>query len=216
MNRGDGRFYSVLGLLAVAATISVAIRYGKAVPLKQDLRQFPLNVGNWRGAQAPDLPESVQQVLKATAYLSRYFARDGDQAQASLFVGYYGEQRAGESMHSPKNCLPGGGWEIMDSRRVPLEIPALKKTIEVNYYWLQHDQAKQFVLYWYDTHGRAFASEYEGKLILVWEALRTGKTDGALIRVVVPYSGPNSIGAEAAATDLARQVYPLLREYLPD
>ena len=92
----------------------------------------------------------------------------------------------------------------------------MKKTIEVNYYWIQNDQAKQFVLYWYDTHGRAFASEYEGKVILVWEALRTGKTDGALIRVLVPYGGPSSSGAEAAATDLARQVYPLLREYLPD
>jgi EpsI family protein len=216
MNRGDARFYSVLGLLAVAAIISVAIRYGKAVPLKQDLRQFPLNIGNWRGADGGDLPESVQQVLKATAYVSRYYANASNQARASLFVGYYGEQRAGESMHSPKNCLPGGGWEIMDSRRVPLEIPALKKTIEVNYYWLQQDQAKQFVLYWYDTHGRAFANEYEGKLILVWEALRTGKTDGALIRVVVPYGGSSSTAAEAAATDLARQVYPVLREYLPD
>ena len=214
MNRGDARYYSVLGLLAVAAMISVAIRYGKSVPLKRDLKQFPLNVGNWRGADGGDLPESVQQVLKASAYLSRYYARNQD--RASLFVGYYGEQRAGESMHSPKNCLPGGGWEVVDSRRVPLEIPAMKKTIEVNYYWIQNDQAKQFVIYWYDTHGRAFANEYEGKLILVWEALKTGKTDGALIRVLVPYAGSSSSGAEAVAVDLARQVYPLLREYLPD
>jgi len=214
MNRGDARYYSVLALLAVAAMISVAIRYGKAVPLKKDLREFPLQVGTWRGVDGGDLPESVQQVLKATAYVSRYYGRDAE--RASLFVGYYGEQRAGESMHSPKNCLPGGGWEVMDSRRVPMAIPAMNKTIEVNYYWLQKDQAKQLVLYWYDTHGRAFANEYEGKLILVWEALRTGKTDGALIRVVVPYVGASSAGAEATATDLARQAYPLLREYLPD
>lgn len=214
MIRGEARFYSVVGLLAVAALISVAIRYGESVPLKKDLKQFPLNVGDWRGAEGAELAESVQQVLKATAYLSRYYARN--QERASLFVGYYGAQRAGESMHSPKNCLPGGGWEVMDSRRVPLEIPALNKTIEVNYYWLQNDQAKQFVLYWYDTHGRAFANEYQGKLILVWESLRTGKSDGALIRVVVPYAGSSSAKAEATATDLARHIYPLLREYLPD
>lgn len=215
MNRGDTRFYSILGVLVIAAAFSVAIRYGKAVPLKKDLGEFPLNVGDWRGAKGADLSESVQQVLKATAYLSRNYAR-ADRARASLFVGYYGEQRAGESMHSPKNCLPGGGWEIMDSRRVQLEIPALKRSIEVNHYWIQDDQAKQFVLYWYDTHGRAFANEYQGKLILVWEALRTGKTDGALIRVVVPYRGSSSREAEAAASDLAQKVYPLLREYLPD
>ncbi len=214
MNRGDARFYSVVGLLALAATLSVAIRYGESVPLKKDLGLFPLNVGNWRGAEGPKLSEEVEQVLKATAYLSRLYARDHE--RASLFVGYYGEQRAGESMHSPKNCLPGGGWEVMDSRRVPLEIPSLNKTIEVNHYWLQNDQAKQFVLYWYDTHGRAFANEYQGKLILVWESLRTGKSDGALIRVVVPYAGSSSARAEATAADLARQVYPLLREYLPD
>lgn len=214
MNSGNARFYSVLGVLVVAAAFSVAIRYGQAVPLRKDLKEFPLNVGDWRGAPGADLSESVQQVLKATAYVSRVYGRE--RARASLFVGYYDQQRAGESMHSPKNCLPGGGWEIMDSRRVPLEIPALNRTIEVNHYWIQDDQAKQFVLYWYDTHGRAFANEYQGKLILVWEALRTGKTDGALIRVVVPYRGPSSKEAEAAATDLAQKVYPLLREYLPD
>jgi EpsI family protein len=208
------RFYSMFGLLALAAALSVAIRYGQAVPLKKDLRAFPLEVGEWRGQDTADLPQSVQEVLKATAYLSRIYQRGQD--RASLFVGYYGEQRAGESMHSPKNCLPGGGWEVIDSRRVPLEIPALKKTIEVNHYWIQRDQDRQFVLYWYDTHGRAFANEYKGKLILVWEALRTGKTDGALIRVLIPYRGADSREAEALASDLSRQVYPLLREHLPD
>ena len=80
-----------------------------------------------------------------------------------LYVGYYQQQRAGESMHSPKNCLPGAGYEVLESKRVMLDIPKLHKSIEVNHYVVENERNRQFVLYWYDAHGRDFASEYEGK-----------------------------------------------------
>jgi len=80
-----------------------------------------------------------------------------------FYVGYYQQQRAGESMHSPKNCLPGAGYEVLEAKRVMLNIPKFNKQIEVNHYVVQNETTKQFVIYWYDTHGRDFASEYEGK-----------------------------------------------------
>ena len=95
-----------------------------------------------------------------------------------------------------------------------MEIPSVHKTIEVNHYIVENESAKQFVLYWYDTHGRDFASEYKGKAILVWEALKTGRTDGALIRVLMPISG-NEESVEKTATDFARHIYPYLKDYLP-
>jgi len=207
------RYGFMLGLLAGAALLSVLVRQGQAVPLRKGLGEFPQELGPWKGRDLPPFSERVLNILKASDYLNRVYVRDGE--AVSFYVGYYEVQRAGESMHSPKNCLPGSGWEILESRRVPLELPALRKSIQVNESIIQNGPDSQLVLYWYDTHGRTFASEYEGKAILVWEALRTGRTDGAMIRIMAPVSGPSS-KAQMLAADFARKIYPLLKEYLPE
>jgi EpsI family protein len=206
---------AMLVLLSIAAIFSVMVRHGKAVPLRRSLAEFPYQVGNWKGLDRGRFPEEVLKVLQASDYLNRDY-QDKNGTWLNFYIGYYEQQRAGESMHSPKNCLPGSGWEVLESVQVPMEIPQLHKTIQVNHYVVQNETSKSFVLYWYDTHGRAFASEYQGKAILVWEALKTGRTDGSLIRVLVPFTGSSQKPAEDLATAFARQVYPQLRDYLPE
>jgi EpsI family protein len=215
MSRDNPRYIAMLVLLSLAATFSVMVRQGKAVPLRRSLDQFPYQVGTWKGLDLGRFPEEVLKVLQASDYLNRDYQNGVGGPRVNFYIGYYQQQRAGESMHSPKNCLPGNGWEVLESVHAPLEIPKLHKTIEVNHYVVQNDLAKNFVLYWYDTHGRAFASEYQGKGILVWEALKTGRTDGALIRVMVPFTGPQA-PAEEVVTNFAREIYPLLKDYLPE
>ena len=214
MTRGTPRYWTMLILLSVAAIFSVMVRHGRAVPLRRSLEQFPLQVGAWKGINRGRFPEEVLRVLQASDYLNRDY-QEMNGGYVNFYIGYYEQQRAGESMHSPKNCLPGNGWEVLDSVQVPLEIPQSHKTIEVNHYLVQNETSKTFVLYWYDTHGRAFASEYKGKAILVWEALKTGRTDGSLIRIMVPYGG-SAQKAEETANSFARQVYPMLKDYLPE
>ena len=214
MKRANSHYVSMLVLLTAAALLSLAVRHGRVVPLRRGLDQFPLTIGQWKGHDLGKFPDEIMKVLQATDYLSRDYRLPSGE-QVNLYIGYYAQQRAGESMHSPKNCLPGGGWEVLDSRRVMMDIPAAHKSIEVNHYVVENENAKQFVLYWYDTHGRAFASEYEGKAILVWEALKTGRTDGALIRVLIPF-GNNQAAVEKTAHSFAVEMYPLLKEYLPE
>lgn len=213
MRQSGFRYGLMLLLLLTAAALSIGVRQGRAGPLRKDFAQFPITLGEWQGASLGEFPEGILKVLQVSDYLNRVYRRGDD--QLFLYIGYYRNQRAGESVHSPKNCLPGEGWEVLESRRAPLEIPAAGKTIEVNHYVVQNGQNRQFVLYWYDTHGRAFASEYKGKAILVWEALRTGRTDGAMIRILAPFA-TSPARAEALASEFARQVYPALKEYLPE
>jgi EpsI family protein len=213
MKRAGWDYFLMIAVLAGAASLSVMVRHGQAVPLRKSFAEFPLRIGDWTGKSLGEFPEGILKVLNVSDYMTRDYTRGSD--QVSLYVGYYQQQRAGESIHSPKNCLPGGGWEVLDSRQGALDIPSQHKSIQVNYYVVQNEQYKQFVLYWYDTHGRAFASEYEGKAILVWEALKTGRTDGAMIRVMVPYTGSTN-RAEATSQEFARLIYPLLKEYLPE
>ena len=216
MNRDNPRYILMLVLLSVAAIFSVLVRQGKAVPLRRSLAQFPYEIGTWKGLDLGRFPDEVLKVLQASDYLNRDYQDGKNGPPLNFYIGYYEQQRAGESMHSPKNCLPSNGFEVLESVQVPMEIPQLHKTIQVNHYVVQSETAKMFVLYWYDTHGRAFASEYQGKAILVWEALKTGRTDGSLIRVLVPYSGTSPRPAEEIATSFARQVYPMLKDYLPE
>ena len=216
MKRDNPRYIAMLILLTVAAIFSVLVRQGKAVPLRRSLAQFPYEIGDWKGIDLGRFPDEVLKVLQASDYLNRDYQDGKNGPRLNFYIGYYEQQRAGESMHSPKNCLPGNGWEVLESVQVPLDIPQLHKTIQVNHYVVQSETSKMFVLYWYDTHGRAFASEYQGKAILVWEALKTGRTDGSLIRVLVPFSSSSQRPAEEMATHFARQVYPMLKDYLPE
>ena len=214
MNRTHPRYVVMLVLLTATAVLSVMVRYGKAVPLRQSLDQFPLRVGSWYGTDLGRFPEEVMKVLRATDYLNReYTGLDG--TRLNFYIGYYEQQRAGESMHSPKNCLPGAGWEVLESKRQTIAIPKAGKSIEVNFYTVQNESSKLLAVYWYDTHGRSFASEYQGKAILVWEAIQTGRTDGALIRIMLPSTRSESRARESAVS-FAQEIYPLLKDYLPE
>ena len=73
---------------------------------------------------------------------------------------------------------------------------------------------RQLVLYWYQSHGRVVASEYWGKIYLVLDAIRTNRTDGALVRIIAPLSTTED-DAEQQAVGFARALYPLLGRYLP-
>ena len=101
-----------------------------------------------------------------------------------MSIADYAEQRAGESMHSPKHCLSGSGWEIWkyDSIQVPFRDAA----VTVHKYSIHQGNDRQVVLYWYQSRSRIIASEYLSKFLLIKDAALNGRADGALVRIVVP------------------------------
>ena len=178
-----------------------------------------MQIGEWRGKNAPRFDQQILTVLGVDEYVNRiYVAPDG--LQVGLYIGYYQSQRQGDTMHSPLNCLPGGGWEPTKRERVTLTVPGAGAAgqIEVNRIVIEKGLDRQMVLYWYQSHGRVVASEYWGKIYTVVDAIRLNRTDAAMIRLISPISGVDA-GAESAAaahaTDLATAVFPLLARYLP-
>ena len=124
-------------------------------------------------------------------------------------------------MHSPLNCLPGSGWEPVSHRMLDVTVPrknAEAATIGVNRYVIRKGLDRQLVLYWYQSHGRVVASEYWGKFYLVTDAVRYGRSDTAIVRVIVPISSQGSDAesqAERMAVSFVRQSFPLLEDYIP-
>jgi len=172
-------------LIAVLALSNVGLRsvsHGRSIPLRQNLATFPQDIGEWNGHNLPDLPAGEKQVLKADDYLTRVYIRNRN--QIGLFIAYYRSQQSGDALHSPKNCLPGSGWDPVMSETIQIPSAAQPGTYFVaNHYLVQKDEMMQDVIYWYQANQRIFASEYWGKIYLVMDALTKNRTDGAIIRL---------------------------------
>jgi len=179
------RFWLMLAVLLGASAGLHHLSHGDAIPTVRPLNTFPLHLGEWQGEDLPLEPRIVR-ALGVSDYLNRvYQASDG--GLVYLYVGYYQSQRTGAAIHSPKNCLPGAGWEPVRAGRLVLTGPGGRQ-VEVNEYLVENGLARQFVLYWYQSHGRVIASEYSGKIHMVLDSLRFSRTDAALVRVSTPIS----------------------------
>src|SRR5262249_9163543 len=146
----------------------------------------------------------TQTVLKADDTLTRWYGNSRFPGQASLFVAYFKTQRTGKTPHSPKNCLPGSGWERLRDDVVTITIPGLAEPIQVNRYVVAKGEERSLVLYWYQSRTRVIASEYKAKFWTMADAIRYNRTDTSLVRVVVPVSGAGEAAAEQVAVEFAQ------------
>jgi len=209
------RLSCLIGLLLFASVELRWISHGRSVPPRNDFDAFPEQVDDWSGQNLPDLDVAVRKELAADNYLLRNY-HNTTGSNMGLFIAYYGSQRSGDALHSPKNCLPGAGWEPISSGTVRITDPSAPgKSFEVNHYVIERGGEQQDVLYWYQAHGRRFASEYLGKIYLVWDGITKGRTDGALIRITASRSSGSSQSLPAMVA-FAKDLSPILPQYLPN
>ena len=175
---------------------------------------FPTAVGDWQGRQATSLEVEILNILKVNDYLMRrYVDREG--RSLWLYIGYWATQRKGAQIHSPRNCLPGGGWEPVEASFITIPLPLPYAPITVNRYLIQKERDLQVVLYWYQSQGKVVAAELTAKIAMVRNAIARNRTDGALVRV----SAPVKDGVAATTESLVvyvQALYPKLVEYLPE
>jgi len=203
-------------LMGGAVVIASANRAEQPVA-RLPFAQFPMQIEEWHGAPQPPMEPKVLAVLGVDDYLTRAYYTPDRSAIVGLYLGYYGSQRQGDTMHSPLNCLPGAGWAPLSNSRMSVRV-APDSEIVVNRYIIQKGLDRQLVLYWYQSHGRVVASEYWSKFYLIRDAVRLNRTDGALVRVIAPIAiGSEDSGkaAERDATRFVQALYPTLSPYLP-
>jgi EpsI family protein len=211
LNSTPARIVTVF-LVLQGAVLYSSIRE-EYIPESRPLAGFPLTLGHWEFLQEGVVEQEVRDVLQADDLLNRSY--QNGPAAASLFVAAFRSQRTGKAPHSPKNCLPGSGWEWVDARTMPIDV-GLAQPITVNRYIVAKGDSRSLVVYWYQSRDRVVASEYRAKFWVVADALRYNRTDTALVRVVVPI-GPDhdETRAERQAVDFVQSFYSTLRGYLP-
>ena len=133
-------------------------------------------------------------------FLVRDYFNPSQREVANLFIAFFPSQRQGDTIHSPKNCLPGAGWVPTESSRIWIEGRDGRK-IEVNRYLVEKGGERALVLYWYQAHGQVIPSEYRAKYHLIADAMMMNRSDGALIRVAtILRNGESASNAEARAS----------------
>jgi EpsI family protein len=207
----------LLSITFIAASAFIArTSRPEIVPIRVSLSEMPMQIGSWEGKETREIEDRIMAVLGVDDYVNRvYYNRE--LYPASLYVGYYQSQRQGDTIHSPLNCLPGAGWNPIKNGHITIPIGE-NSSIEINRIVIQKGIEKQVVLYWYHSHGRVVASEYWGKIYTVLDALRTNRTDAALVRVICPVYGMNAeaeAAAEKQAVDFVQTLFPLLSRHLP-
>lgn len=169
-------------ILVLGATIAAAkvIDVRPAEELIKPLESIATDIDGWQGKPDPPLSQDILEVMAPTSYLSRTYQRGAD--SLNLMIAYYANQRAGESMHSPKHCLPGAGWEIVRYGSADLQVGGNR--VQVNRHTIQKDTTRMAVLYWYQSPRRIIASEYLAKIYLVRDAVLERRTGGAIVRII--------------------------------
>ena len=202
------------GVLAAAAIYLHLFTHGERVPLRRTLDAFPTSLGAWKAAETVKLDDEVLEVLKPSDYLLRRYVDDSGRA-IWLYVGYWQTQRKGAEIHSPKNYLPGGGWEPREAKRLRIDVGKGDRGLEVNRFVLQKGSDAMMVLYWYQSQGRSVAGELEAKLQLVRNAVFNNRSDGAIVRISSPLYGTIAETSDFLGS-YAKSLYPVLGEFLPD
>jgi len=220
------RFWVVVVLLS--STLFVLASRGDAdrIPPSQPLSLMPERFGNWSAQDVP-LTDDTLEVLGKGDFLNRVYTNQPSAEDTStvrpehvppisLFIGYFASQRTGQTMHSPQNCLPGAGWTF-DSQKYADIQDINGKNYKVGEYLISNGDTKQFVIYWYQAHGRSIPNEYKAKLYMIADAIRMNRTDGALVRVITQVLPSESLdSARDRATQFTRQMAPNLPQFIPD
>jgi len=181
-----------------------------AMLLAAPLASLPIELEGQRGTDR-QISDAERRVAGVSSYLFRGYG-PADAVAFSVYVGYYERQIQGKTIHSPKNCLPGAGWEVVAAYEEQLEVPS--GIVPVNRYTLVNAGQKAVVYYWYQGRGRVESNEYRVKLHLLRDSALRGRTEEALVRVVVPVRGSEA-DAIAQARRVSRRLVPEVFRVLP-
>lgn len=209
------KYAAVLTLvLVMQGTLFYAASRGEKVVAANPLASFPEQIQDWRMTRDTPIEPEIQELLKADDTLNRAYVDQASRVELNLFVAYFKTQRTGQSPHSPKNCLPGSGWEPSATGFLDIPLAGEPRPIRINRYVVSHGDQKSVVLYWYQSPRRIIASEYAAKFWLVMDSIRYHRSDTALVRVSVPV-WQNDDAATRLGVAFVENMFPLLKRYLP-
>ncbi|MDZ7261143.1 MAG: EpsI family protein [candidate division KSB1 bacterium] len=206
------REYGIVVVLFLVTGIYVNLLRYSRVPVREqvDLTTIPMSFGQWQ-AQSFSLDQRTLEILKADQILWRKYSNSRGQT-IWLFVAYFKDQKYGEQIHSPRHCLPGGGWKIMDKKPAAIQVHGSPpQQLNMNKLVNSNGRYTELMFYWFWTRRGTLTSEYGLKLDLAKNALLRQPTDAAFIRIHLPLEEPS----ETLASEFIAEIFPAIKNALP-
>ena len=175
--------FSYVGILALlSGTLAASRLISGQTPdmLERPLTSITAQIAGWEMVGGEELLSRRQ--LNATSYVARTYKKEGD--RLGLLIAFHDSHQAAISIHNPKNCLPGDGWEILTSQVATVSFNG--RRVAINQYQIYRAGQRMTVLYWYQSRNRITANEYLAKLLLVRDAVFERRTSGSIVRVALP------------------------------
>lgn len=207
------RLVLVVVVLLGGTALLHGLSHGEPIIPRQPLRDLTYRVGDWTGIEAP-LEQRIVQAVSVTDYTNRRYYSSAA-PEVDLYIGYYASQRTGDTIHSPKNCLPGSGWDPIHAGYTIIPL-ADGQRAKVNEYVIAQGLQKALVFYWYQGRGRIIASEYWGKFYMIDDAITRNRTDGSLVRLITPIGPDGDAAAHARLEKFAQLLFPSLSKFIPN
>jgi EpsI family protein len=214
LNNKYARIVTVILVLQAIVFYTVALRAENTLPTSP-LANFPADIAGWQLYKDVKIEQETLDVLKADDTLNRIYLNPARDANAFLFVAFFKTQRYGQAPHSPKNCLPGNGFEPVESGPITVAVPGRAEPVQINRYLTARGDEKSVTLYWYQSHDRVIAGEFTAKFWLIADSIRYHRSDTSLIKVVVPVRDGNADAATKTAIEFVKAAFPALARQLP-
>lgn len=209
--------YCVMLLIIATPLLTTIDQREEKIPDRSEFSQFPLLHKDWIGKRL-SLDSDVLNTLKLSDYIQADFRNTGDNSPINFYTAWYGSQKKGASIHSPRSCIPGGGWRIqsLDQRDINNIQHVSGSILRVNRALIQKGDSVQVVYYWFEGRNRNITNEYLAKWYVFWDSLWQQRSDGALVRVVAFVPDASQVGlADARIEKFLRDFYPLMSRYVP-
>jgi exosortase D (VPLPA-CTERM-specific) len=203
-------------LMAAAALVwAVVPARPLSVVAREPFQAFPVHLGDWTAGPAERLDAQIERVLQADDYYSTRLTSAQAAAPVALFTAFYRDQMKGGT-HSPTVCLPAAGWEIaaLDVVAAPADTPG--GAFMLNRVIIQKGLDRMLVYYWYDQQGVQTASSYYARLLMAVSKVSTGRSDGAIVRLITPLlPGESNDTAEARLQSALKAVVVPMPQFVP-
>lgn len=211
---------SVFVALALIVLVGVSGQFIRGdeeiIPQRKAFLNFPLQLGSWQGRR-DSIEKQYLDTLKLTDYVIVNYLDAEAKNSVNFYSAYYQSQRKGASVHSPRSCIPGDGWQITSfGQRSFADLNFQGAPLQVNRAVIEKGDYKQLVYYWFQQRGRSITNEYMVKWYLFYDAIAMHRTDGALVRLVTSLDKGQDIEvADQRLHAFMKDMVTVLPEYLP-
>lgn len=213
-----GMKHFVVTAVAIGLAVSIGLVHEREefIPDRETFAEFPLTVDDWTGRRG-SVSAGELNILQLDDYFIADYVNSSNDEAVNFYAAYYKSQRSGNNAHSPKACIPGGGWEIKDFSVQSIDVSDADERMKVNRLLIAKGEYAQLVYYWFPQRNRNITNEYLVKWFVFLDSIMLNRTDGALIRVITKIKPGEDVGlADKRLLDFIKSTKSSYARFIPE